>query len=177
MKRCLFLAAILLTMSMSVLAQYNNNRQNVGNRRNNIDNRRSELNRMSTQEKVDLMTKELDLTGDMTLKVLDLFDKHEVKRLEQVKANREQRGSGSSNGDVRRDEMWELRDKEVKQLNADLEKIIGKDKAEKWNEIRRDVRADNRDGRLRGRGDYNQRRGNNRRGFYNRRGCCPCCGY
>lgn len=152
MKKYLFLVAtLLLTMGMSVSAQ-NNNRQDVGNRRNNIDNRRSELIRMTPKERVDLMTKELNLTDDEAAKVLDLCEKQEATRLEQVKANREQRNMGRQDRDARRKEMMELRRKEVDQHNADLEKIIGKEKVAQWNEIRKDVRAANRAGRAEGRG-------------------------
>ena len=52
MKKYLFFAVtILLSMSMSVSAQNNNNRQNVDNRRYNIDNRRNELFRMTPRER------------------------------------------------------------------------------------------------------------------------------
>ena len=190
MKKYLFLVAtILLTMSMSVSAQNNNNR--VNNRRNNIDYGRNELYRMTPKERVDLMTKELDLTAKEAAKVLDLCEKHEAKRIEQVRAHREQRGTGPYDRDLRREEMWDLRDKEVAQHNLDLEKVIGKEKVAEWNEIRQDIRDYNRDGRGYGRGDYNQRRGygrgdyNQRRGgrrggrggSYGRGGCYGCGGY
>ena len=159
MKKYLFLVAtLLLTMSMSVSAQ--NNRQNIGNKRSNVDNRRSELNRMTPKERVDLMTKQLNLTADEAAKVLDLTEKQEAVRLEQVKANRDQRNMGRQNRDTRRKEMMELRKKEVEQHTADLEKIIGKEKVAQWNEIRKDVRAANRAGRQQGRG-MNRRNNSN----------------
>ena len=159
MKKYLFLVAtLLLTMSMSVSAQ--NNRQNIGNRRSNVDNRRSELNRMTPKERVDLMTKQLNLTADEAAKVLDLTEKQEAVRLEQVKANRDQRNMGRQNRDTRREEMMELRKKEVEKHTADLEKIIGKEKVAQWNEIRKDVRAANRAGRQQGRG-MNRRNNSN----------------
>ena len=40
-----------------------------------------------------------------------------------------------------------MRDKQVKNHYAELEKIIGKEKLEKWKNLRQDVRDDNRAGR------------------------------
>jgi hypothetical protein len=40
-----------------------------------------------------------------------------------------------------------MREKEMQAQQAELEKIIGKEKAEKWNELRKDVRDTNRAGR------------------------------
>lgn len=160
MKKYLFLAtAFLLTMSMSLSAQNLNNRRNSDNRRG-FDNRRSEqVNQMTPQQRAELMAKELDLTADETAKVEALIEKQDAKRAEQVAAHRAERGTGRLNRDARREEMWELRKKEVEEHYAGLEKIIGKEKTDKWNEIRREVRESNRAGRREGRGDY---RRNNR---------------
>ena len=142
MKKYLFLVtAFLLTMSMSMSAQNYNNRRN-------IDNRRSErIVRLTPQERADLMAKELELTAEQKEKVLALTEKQEKNRLEQVKEQRSQRDLGRQNRDASRDEMRASRQKQVEEHYAELEKIIGKEKVEKWNELRKDVRDSNRAGR------------------------------
>ena len=173
MKKYLFLAAtLLLTLSMSVSAQNYNNRRNTGNRRNNMNYNRSEqMMRMTPQERVDLMTKELNLTTKEASEVLALCEKHEAERIEEVNKHRSERGTGYANRDARRDEFREMRAEQMEKQFAELEKIIGKERAEKWNELRQDVRDSNREGRYDGRGyNRNSRRDvNNRGNFDNRR--------
>lgn len=173
MKKYLFLAAtLLLTLSMSVSAQNYNNRRNTGNRRNNMNYSRSEqMMRMTPQERVDLMTKELNLTTKEASEVLALCEKHETERIEEVNKHRSERGTGYANRDARRDEFREMRAEQMEKQFAKLEKIIGKERAEKWNELRQDVRDSNREGRYDGRGyNRNSRRDvNNRGNFDNRR--------
>lgn len=174
MKKYLFLAtALLLIMSMSLSAQNVNNRRG-GNNRTNSNNRRSEqVNRMTSQQRADLMAKQLDLSVNETAKVHALMEKQDAKRAEQVAEHRKQRDLGRQNRDVNREEMRALRLKEVEEHNADLEKIIGKDKFEKWNDIRSQVREDNRAGRRDGSGRvsgyYHNGRQHGRRNFDNRR--------
>ena len=147
MKKYLFLVtALLLTMSMSMSAQNNNRRNDT--RRGGVNNRRSEqMMRMTPQERADLMAKELDLTAEQKDQVKALAEKQEKERLEQVKEQRSQRDLGRQNQVARRDEMRAQRLKAVEEHNAELEKIIGKEKVEKWNELRKDVRDTNRAGR------------------------------
>lgn len=173
MKKHLFLVAtLLLILSMSVSAQNYNNRRNTGNRRNNMNYNRSEqMMRMTPQERVDLMTKELNLTTKEASEVLALCEKHEAERIEEVNKHRSERGTGYANRDARRDEFREMRAEQMEKQFAELEKIIGKERAEKWNELRQDVRDSNREGRYDGRGyNRNSRRDvNNRGNFDNRR--------
>lgn len=144
MKKYLFLVAtLLLTVTMSVSAQ-----RNSGNRRNNINNRRSEqVIRMTPQEKANLITKELDLTAKESAEVLGMYERQEKKRIADVNEQRSERGMGAENRDARREEFRKARDTQMKQQFEELVKIIGKEKAEKWNELRKDVRFDNRTGR------------------------------
>ena len=164
MKKYLFLVAtLLLTLSMSVSAQRYNNRRNVDNRSNN---RRSEkIMRMTPQERVALMTKELNLTSKEAADVLALCEKQEAERIAQVTEQRSQHAMGVQNRDARRQEMREMRDDQVEKHFAELEKIIGKERVEKWNTLRQDIRNNNRAGRIDGRG-FNQ---NNRQSVDNRR--------
>lgn len=147
MKKYLFLVAtLLLTMSLSVSAQ-NNNRGNANNRRSS-DNRRSEqIKKVSPKERADLMASKLDLTAEQTAQVQALMEKQDAERLEQVTEQRKQRDTGSVNRDAKIEEFRKARLKEVEQYNAELEKIIGKEKVEKWNQLRKDVRDINQAGR------------------------------
>ena len=88
--------------------------------------------KMTPKERADLMAKELDLTADQTAQVQALCEKQDAKRLEQVAEHRKQRELGRQNQDARRKEMREMRLKEVEKQQAELEKVIGKEKAEKW---------------------------------------------
>ena len=144
MKKYLFLVAtLLLTVTMSVSAQ-----RNSGNRRNNINNRRNEqVIRMTPQEKANLITKELDLTAKESAEVLGMYERQEKERIADVNEQRSERGMGAENRDARREEFRKARDAQMKQQFEELVKIIGKEKAEKWNELRKDVRFDNRTGR------------------------------
>ena len=139
MKKYLFLVAtLLLTLSMTVSAQ---------NRRNENNRRTDRIMNISPKERADLMAKELDLTVEQTTQVEALCEKQDAERLVQVKEQRSGRGTGSTNRDARREEMRALRLKEVEQHNAELKEIIGKEKLDKWNELRQDVRDTNREGR------------------------------
>ena len=144
MKKYLFLVAtLLLTVTMSVSAQ-----RNSGNRRNNINNRRNEqVIRMTPQEKANLITKELDLTAKESAEVLAMYEKQDKERIADVNEQRSERGMGAESRDARREEFRTARDAQMKQQFEELVKIIGKEKAEKWNELRKDVRFDNRTGR------------------------------
>ena len=154
MKKYLFLVAILLlTISMTVSAQNYNNRRGANNRRFGMDNRRSEqLMKFTPQERVDMMTKELDLTPEQATQVLELCKKHEAIRTAQVTEHRIQRGTGAVDRVARRDEFRAMRDEQMKKQQEELAQIIGKEKADKWNELRQDVRDYNRSGRTDGRG-------------------------
>jgi len=153
MKKYLFLVAtLLLTMSMSVSAQ--NNRRNTDNRRGD------RIMTMSAQERVDLMTKELDLTTEQAAQVLTLCEKQDAEREAQVAEHRKGRDMGSQNRDARREEFRKMREKQMEEHQAELEKIIGKEKVDKWNELRKDVRDSNRAGRREGRGNYRRNNSN-----------------
>ncbi len=162
MKKYLFLVAtLLLTVSMTMSAQNYNSRRGGNNRQMGMDNRRSEqMMRMTPQERVSLMTKELDLTAKEAADVLAMCERHEAERVAQVAENRSKRGTGTANRDDRREEFREMRAEKMKQNQEELAKIIGKERADKWYELRKDVRDDNRAGRMDGgRGYYrdNQR--------------------
>ena len=170
MKKYLFLlATLLLTVSMSVSAQ--RNQRNTGNR-GNMNNRRSEqMMRMTPQERVTLMTKELNLTTKEAADVLALCKKQEAERNKQIEENRAQRNLTRQANVARREEMREKRLKEVEKQTAELEKIIGKERVQKWNDLRQNVRDSTRAGRMDGRGNNRTIKGNidNRQSFDSRR--------
>ncbi len=128
-KNLLLVTALLLTMSMSMSAQ-NNNRQNGDNNR-----RGQQMVRTTPEERAELMTKQLDLTADQKAKVLVLLKKQDKERMEQMEKFREQFTAGTQMTDAQREEMRASRLKEVEKQNADLEKIIGKEKLAKWIEL------------------------------------------
>jgi DNA-binding CsgD family transcriptional regulator/L-rhamnose mutarotase len=170
MKKYLFLlATLLLTVSMSVSAQ--RNQRNTDNR-GNMNNRRSEqMMRMTPQERVTLMTKELNLTTKEAAEVLALCEKQEAERKKQIEENRSQRNLSRQANVARREEMREKRLKEVEKQTAELEKIIGKERVQKWTDLRQDERDSNRAGRVDGRGNNRTIKGNvdNRQSFDSRR--------
>ena len=170
MKKYLFLlATLLLTVSMSVSAQ--RNQRNTDNR-GNMNNRRSEqMMRMTPQERVTLMTKELNLTTKEAAEVLALCEKQEAERKKQIEENRSQRNLSRQANVARREEMREKRLKEVEKQTAELEKIIGKERVQKWTDLRQDLRDSNRAGRVDGRGNNRTIKGNfdNRQSFDSRR--------
>lgn len=140
MKKYFLMAfALMLTFSLSMSAQ---NRQ--GRQRMNNDNHRQEM-RMTAQDRAEWMAKELDLNDAQKAEVLALFEKQDVKRSEQMSKMREQRDRST----VNRDEMRSLREKEMKANQAELEKIIGKEKMEKLSELQKTRRESNRSGRNR----------------------------
>ena len=170
MKKYLFLlATLLLTVSLSVSAQ--RNQRNTDNR-GNMNNRRSEqMMRMTPQERVTLMTKELNLTTKEAAEVLALCEKQEAERKKQIEENRSQRNLSRQANVARREEMREKRLKEVEKQTAELEKIIGKERVQKWTDLRQDERDSNRAGRVDGRGNNRTIKGNvdNRQSFDSRR--------
>ena len=173
MKKYLFLVAtLLLTASMTMSAQNYNSRRGGNNRQTGMENRRSkQMMRMTPQERVSLMTKELDLTAKEAADVLAMCERHEAERVAQVAENRSKRGTGTANRDDRRQEFREMRAEKMKQNQEELAKIIGKERADKWYELRQDVRDDNRAGRMDGgRGYYrNNQRNIDGKNYDNRR--------
>lgn len=135
MKKLLFLvSALLITMTMSLSAQ-NNTQRGPG------------MVRSTPKERVALMTKELTLTADQQAKVLVLLEKQDKDRAEQMEKFRAEGNTGGQMSEERREEMRASRLKETEKLNADLGKIIGKEKVEKWNELQAKAREANQGGR------------------------------
>lgn len=133
MKKYLFLAlAALLSVSVSVSAQNSNkNRQGKTGQRGN-----KEMT-WTAKDRAEKMDKELDLTDAQVSQLIALFEKHDAKRIEQREAMKAQREQGSTADRAKnREEMRAQREKEIAAFEADVEKIIGKEKADKWQTLR-----------------------------------------
>lgn len=129
MKRyAMFMLAAMLTIGLSASAQNGQRKQ-----RNNDNNRPRQEMRMTAKERADWMSKQLELTTEQTVKVQALLEKQDAKRAEQIAKHREQT---AVNREKSREEMRTLREKEMKENQAELEGIIGKEKMEKLNLLR-----------------------------------------
>ena len=136
MKRLYILLLIgILTLSFTTTAQ----------------NRRDAQVRWTPENRAEYMAKELNLSADEKAKVIALFEQQDKERAEQVAEHRAKRDELRNNREARRKEMQELRTQAVAENDAQLEKVIGKEKLEQWKEIRakrQDVnRSTNRSGR------------------------------
>lgn len=142
------LAAIFI-MSLQAMAQNNprNTRQ---------DNRRSQTEmRWTAKERAENMAKQLNLTNDETAKVQALFEKQDAERAEQIVKHRAERQNVMQDREQRRTEMQALREKAVAENDAELEKIIGKEKFEQWKEYRSEQQKKFRDANRQGRRNIN----------------------
>ena len=129
MKRyAMFMLAAMLTIGLTASAQNGQRKQ-----RNNDNNRPRQEMRMTAKERADWMSKQLELTTEQTVKVQALLEKQDAKRAEQIAKHREQT---TVNREKSREEMRTLREKEMKENQAELEGIIGKEKMEKLNLLR-----------------------------------------
>ena len=135
MKKFTILALIgLLTLSFSLSAQNNNARRSV-----------------TAKERAELMAKELKLSAEESAKIEALFEKHDKERAEQVAKNREQRSDLQTDREARRKEMQDMRAKSVAKNDAQIQEIIGKEKMERWKELRTKRQESNRNANRSGR--------------------------
>ena len=130
----------MLTVSLSVSAQ---NRQG---RQGNFNRDRQSM-QMTAKDRVEWIAKEVDLTDAQKAEVEELFKKQDAKRAEDMAKMRESREQSVANRDKMREEMREMRTKEMEKNQAELEKIIGKEKADKIKALRDTRQNINRQGR------------------------------
>ncbi len=128
---------VLLTASLSVSAQNRGERQGNSNRDR----------QMTAKDRVEWMAKQIDLTDTQKAEVEALFKKQDAKRAEQIAKMRESRDRTTANRDKAREEMRAAREKEAKNNQAELEKIIGKEKSDKLQKLREERMSTNRQGR------------------------------
>ncbi|MDR0334156.1 MAG: hypothetical protein LBI15_11945 [Dysgonamonadaceae bacterium] len=130
MKKYAIVALIaFFTVSLSISAQ-NNNRRNAqdGNRgqRNQTEMRQSR----TAAERTEIMAQALQLTAEEKAQVKALFEKQDTQRAEQREVQRAQQGQRSQN------EMRATRERALAENDAELEKIIGKERLEQWQKHR-----------------------------------------
>ena len=81
--------------------------------------------KMTPQKRAEQMAKQLDLTAQQTQKVQKLFEEQDAKRKERT-----------SDSSVSREDRRSAMEKERKDFDEKLEKIIGKEKMEKYKKAR-----------------------------------------
>lgn len=139
MKKIVLVALVgLFALSFTLEAQ--------NNRRDGRQGARTE-NRWTAKDRADAMAKQLELTAEETAKVQALFEKQDVERAKQVATQRADRERMTGDREARREAMREAREKAVAENDAELEKIIGKEKVEQWKKLRAERQNDNRQGR------------------------------
>lgn len=139
-KYLVFMFAAMLTVSLSVSAQ---NRQG---RQGNFNRDRQSM-QMTAKDRVEWIAKEVVLTDAQKAEVEELFKKQDAKRAEDMAKMRESREQSVANRDKMREEMREMRTKEMENNQAELEKIIGKENADKIKALRDTRQNINRQGR------------------------------
>ena len=115
-------------------------------------------NRFTAKKRAESMGKELELTAEQVAKVQALFEKQDAERAEQMAAQRERRDQAAGDRKARRNEMREAREKAVAEQDAELERIIGKEKTEQWKKSREERQQALRDSNRQGRRNVPRRR-------------------
>lgn len=99
--------------------------------------------RQTPEMRADQMAKDLSLNDNEKAKVLQLFKSEEEKSMALREEMKKLRESGQQPGEDMRAKMQELR----KSNDAELTKILGKEKFEKWQSMRAEQMKQMRDGR------------------------------
>lgn len=107
------------------------------------DNEKRPPREMQTtpKDRAEKMAKQLSLTVEQTAKVQALFEKQNAKRAEQREMNQKKLEEMKQTLNNKREEMNAQREAEKKVQEAELEKIIGKEKMSQWNAIRQERQA------------------------------------
>ncbi len=135
------LLAGFFTLSLSLAAQNQRGQQRQGGMMSNY----------TPEKQAEQMAKDLNLTAGQQAKLADFYrgqkEQRDAKREEFMKAQNERREANQANREKFRTE----REKEQKLHDAEIEKIIGKDKMEQLKKMREERRNKNRDARPQGR--------------------------
>ena len=124
MKKFGILALIaLFTMGISVSAQDATQQKKNDNGKNGPREMR-----FTPAQRAERMAKQLDLTADQKAQLEKLFEKQDAQRAEQMSKAQDQKAN--------REEMRAQREKEMQANDAELEKIIGKEKMDQWKATR-----------------------------------------
>ncbi|MFA7155347.1 MAG: hypothetical protein WC112_06420 [Proteiniphilum sp.] len=134
MKKTISLALIaFFTLGLPLMAQNRNNSDRMGRRAQTEQ-------RWTAKNRAEQMAERLKLTEEQKKKVEALFEKQDAKRAEQLKLQQEKREQMSQDRESRREEMQQLREKALTENDAELEKIIGKEKMAQWKSYREEMR-------------------------------------
>ena len=100
--------------------------------------------RWTAENRAQIMAEQLKLSDEEKAQVEVLFEKQDKERAAQVAEQRAKRESLRGEREARRAEMQELRENSVSANDAELEKIIGKEKLDQWKKYREDNRRGRR---------------------------------
>jgi hypothetical protein len=131
MKKVALMAMVaIFSLSCSLSAQDSTKNKKQDNKRMPAEMR------WTAKDRADRMAKQLELTPDQTAKVQALFEQQDAKRKEQIAKQQEKKAEMTQDREARRAEMMEMRSKALAENDAELEKIIGKEKLEQWKTYR-----------------------------------------
>lgn len=134
-KVALILFVGIFILSSNIFAQNNNDSTKRVERRQRVENR------WTPEKRAEIMAEQLKLSETEKAQVKALLEKNEKERLAQVIEQRAKRENLKKERDARRAEMQELREQAIKANEAELEKIIGKEKVEQWKKYRDENRT------------------------------------
>lgn len=134
-KVALILFVGIFIMSSNIFAQNNNDSTKRVERRQRVENR------WTPEKRAEIMAEQLKLSETEKAQVKALLEKNEKERLAQVIEQRAKRENLKKERDARRAEMQELREQAIKANEAELEKIIGKEKVDQWKKYRDENRT------------------------------------
>lgn len=137
----LFVTAIL--MSCNNTEQNSSTAQNIRDTTNNRRQPRIE-NRFTPEGQIDILAEQLNLTDAEKDQVKALLEKNQEERAAYAKEQNELRESRRKELEAQRAEMQALREKTNLAYEAELEKIIGKERLDQWKLSREENRAANR---------------------------------
>ncbi len=142
MKRIGFLMlSILMIVGFTANAQRANNRGNWQNNQNRVQ----KSQQMSIDERVEQLSKDIELTEAQKKEVKALLEKNAEIRKERMAEMQDKRSQmNRENRETMRSEM----NKEREQHQAELELIIGSEKMKKLNALQEERRNANREGRF-----------------------------
>jgi Fe2+ transport system protein B len=134
-KVALILFVGIFILSSNIFAQNNNDSTKRVERRQRVENR------WTPEKRAEIMAEQLKLSETEKAQVKALLEKNEKERLTQVIEQRAKRENLKKERDARRAEMQELREQAIKANEAELEKIIGKEKVDQWKKYRDENRT------------------------------------
>lgn len=134
-KVALILFVGIFILSSNIFAQNNNDSTKRVERRQRVENR------WTPEKRAEIMAEQLKLSETEKAQVKALLEKNEKERLAQVIEQRAKRENLKKERDARRAEMQELREQSIKANEAELEKIIGKEKVDQWKKYRDENRT------------------------------------